>query len=197
MKVALTIDAEHPDRPRCDPGVPAGMVDLLREKGVRATFFLQGRWVEAYPATARRISGDGHLIGNHSFYHARMPLLSDEGLAADVAAAERAILDVTGSDPRPRFRCPFGAGRDDPRIAELLRRTGYRHIGYDVVVEDWEPDATPEAIVETAVRGALSRDWQAVILLHAWPEPTLEALPTLIDRLTAEGATLVALDELP
>ena len=55
MRVALTFDAEHPDRPNCAPGVPEALVELLGDRGVRATFFLQGRWVEAYPETARRI----------------------------------------------------------------------------------------------------------------------------------------------
>jgi len=196
VKVALTFDAEHPDRPRCDPGVPAAVVDLLREKGLRATFFLQGRWVEAYPETARRIVRDGHAVGNHSFFHARMPLLSDDGIRADVGEATGVIEAITGADPRPWFRCPFGTGWKDPRVREVLERLGYRQVGWDALAYDWEPDRTAEDIVEASVNGVLSGNGQAVLLLHAWPDQTLEALPRLIDRLSAAGAEPAGLDEL-
>ena len=96
-RAALTFDAEHPDRPT-SPGVVDSILDTLRRDGVRATFFLQGRWVESSPDVAARIARDGHLIGNHSFYHARMPLLSDSGFREDVGASERVILQATGTD---------------------------------------------------------------------------------------------------
>src|SRR6266571_4142693 len=179
MRVALTFDAEHPDRPRCAPEVPAAIAGVLRAKGARATFFLQGRWVEAYPGLASRIAEDGHVIGNHSFFHARMPLLTDERLRFDVCEAERVIAEATGVDPRPWFRGPFGAGWDDARVLEVLRGLGYRQVGWDVVAHDWEPDRTPEAIERAAVDGTLSRDGEVVLLLHAWPEQTLEALPSI------------------
>jgi len=80
FRVALTFDAEHPDRPH-RPGVTEEILDVLADRAVSATWFLQGRWVEAFPATARRVASDGHLVGNHSFYHARLPLLTDAGMA--------------------------------------------------------------------------------------------------------------------
>ena len=119
FRVALTFDAEHPDRPH-RPGVTAGLLDVLAERGVPSTWFLQGRWVEAEPVLARRVADEGHLVGNHSFYHARMPLLTDDGLATDVREAEAVIRDATGVDPRPWFRCPFSAGDDDPRVLAAL-----------------------------------------------------------------------------
>ncbi len=140
LRVALTFDAEHPDRPS-EAGVTERLLETLASAGVRATFFVQGRWAEAYPATARAIATAGHLVGNHSHYHARMPLLTDAGLAEDIAEAGRIILDSTGVDPRPWFRCPFGAGWDDPRVLAAATSDGYRHVGWDVAAEDWEPDA--------------------------------------------------------
>ena len=56
FRVALTFDAEHPDRPSA-PGVQERLLDSLRRLEVRATFFVQGRWAEAYPLTARRKPG--------------------------------------------------------------------------------------------------------------------------------------------
>ena len=67
------------------------ILDTLEAYGIRATFFLQGRWVESNRETAQRIAAAGHLVGSHSFYHARMPLLSEAGFRTDVRAAERGL----------------------------------------------------------------------------------------------------------
>lgn len=66
MRVALTFDAEHPDRPTSGDH-DAQVLDELARLGVRATFFLQGRWVEARPRLARRVAEEGHVVGNHTF----------------------------------------------------------------------------------------------------------------------------------
>ena len=85
-RLALTFDAEHPDRRQCPPGVAERMLAILdRERGP-ATFFLQGRWVTAYPQLAQAIVAAGHLVGNHSHSHAPLMDLSDAGLSADIAA---------------------------------------------------------------------------------------------------------------
>jgi len=163
---------------------------------VAATWFLQGRWVQAHPELARRVATDGHLIGNHSFYHARLPLLTDVGIATDIRAAERVIREVAGVDPRPWFRCPFSAGSDDARVLGVLERLGYRDIGQDVVLEDWEPARTGPALTADALRGVPAAGDPAVVLFHAWPSGTLEALPGLIDGLRAMGGRFVRIDEL-
>src|SRR5437762_11538647 len=87
FRTALTFDAEHPDR-RSTPGVQERLLDILDRLDVKATFFIQGRWAEAYPDTAARIAKSGHLVGNHSHYHARMPHLSRDGLDFDIKTAE-------------------------------------------------------------------------------------------------------------
>ena len=195
LRVALTFDAEHPDR-RHRPGVTEGILDVLATRGVRSTWFLQGRWVEANPDTARRAAADGHLIGNHSFYHARLPLLTAEGVRTDVASAERVIREIVGVDPRPWFRCPFSAGSGDQRVLAILGGLGYRDIGQDVVLEDWEPGRTGPALAADALRLVPEAGDPAVVLFHAWPPGTLDALPRLIDGLQAGGARFVRIDEL-
>ncbi|HLY14539.1 MAG TPA: polysaccharide deacetylase family protein [Candidatus Limnocylindrales bacterium] len=193
FRVALTFDAEHPDRPT-EPGVAESILDHLRDAGVRASFFVQGRWALAYPGTARRIPGGGHLVGNHSHYHAQMPLFSPAGLATDVRDAEAVICDVLGVDPRPWFRCPFGHGHDDPAIVGALAGLGYRTIGWDVVPEDWEQPAA--AVEARVVDGVTAFGDGAVVLLHAWPASTGTALPAILARLAGAGARFVGLDEL-
>ena len=196
FRVALTFDAEHPDRPWCPPGNVDRILETLREAGARATFFVQGRWAESQPAVASRIARDGHLVGNHSFYHARMPLLSADGFEIDVRDAERAITEATGCDPRPWFRCPFGAGHDDPSIVERLGSLGYRNVFWHVMVEDYEAHRTGAAIAADTIEGVRTYGDGAVVLLHTWPGGTGDAIAPMVEGLRAAGATFVGVDEL-
>jgi len=193
--VALTFDAEHPDRSWCPPGAAERILDVLAGAGVRATFFIQGRWAEAYPGTARRVADEGHLIGNHSHHHARMPLLRDRGLREDMDAAREAILRATDRDPRPWFRCPWGAGAEDPRVLAALAAAGYRHVGWHVEVEDWEPTRAPHAIAADAIDGVRRHGDGTVLLLHTWPGGTVDALPRVLDDLP-DGTRFITVDAL-
>jgi peptidoglycan-N-acetylglucosamine deacetylase len=128
----LTFDAEHPDRSHHHADGPAAILDLLAERSVRATFFIQGRWAAAHRGLAKRIAVEGHSIGSHSNSHLPMTRLSDDGLVAEVLEAQDLIHEITGVDPRPNFRCPYGDGHDDPRVFGALTRLGYRVLGWDV-----------------------------------------------------------------
>lgn len=194
-RVALTFDAEHHDRPT-DAGVTEQLLESLARSGVAATFFIQGRWAEAYPDVARAVATGGHLVGNHSHYHARMPLLTDAGLAEDIAEAGRVIVETTGVDPRPWFRCPFGAGAKDPRVQAAVTAAGYRHVGWHVGVDDWEPAHDGASVATGVVDGVHACGDGAVVLLHAWPRATVAALPTIVTRLRDTGAEFVLIDAL-
>jgi peptidoglycan/xylan/chitin deacetylase (PgdA/CDA1 family) len=195
LRVALTFDAEHPDRPHHGEHA-AWVLDELRRLDVRATVFLQGRWVEAFPDLARRVAAEGHLVGNHSFYHARMPLFTGAGFEEDVREAERAIVAATGIDPRPWLRFPFGAGADDETIIDRLPALGYRHVGWDVEVFEWEPGRSTREVVARAIDGVSARGDGAIVLLHTWPDPVAPALAEVVERLRDDGATFVGVDEL-
>lgn len=196
FRVALTFDAEHPDRP-ATPGAQERLLDELGRLDVPATFFVQGRWAEAYPATAARIPAEGHLVGSHSFYHARMHLLSALGLRTDIAAAQEAVIAATGVDPRPWFRLPFGAGASDPRVRRSIHAAGYRHVGWHVAGIDWPIDRTATQVEAAVVGGAVAHGDGCVVLLHTWPDPTWIAMATVVARLRGLGAELVRVDELP
>ena len=169
------------------------ILDELERAQVRATFFVQARWAMANPSLVRRIAGDGHLIGNHSTYHARMTLLSDDGLLEDVRGAGETIGEIAGVDPRPWFRCPFGDGHDDSRVLAALDRAGYRNHHWDVEPDDWRPERTPADLERLVIDGALAHGDGAVVLLHSWPPATIAALPAILAGLG--DADLVGLDE--
>jgi peptidoglycan-N-acetylglucosamine deacetylase len=201
FRVALTFDAEHPDRPT-DSAAEPRLLEALARLDVRASFFLQGRWVEAYPDRAREVAAAGHLVGSHGFYHVRMPLLSAHGLRTDIAESERVIVAETGVDPRPWFRCAFGAGGGDARVLAAVAAAGYRHVPWDVEAKDWEPHVTGDAIASEVVRQLVARREAgegdgSIVLLHTWPAGTAGAIEPLVGRLRDAGAALVRLDELP
>jgi peptidoglycan-N-acetylglucosamine deacetylase len=192
----LTFDAEHPDRSHQHGDGPAVILDLLALRSVHATFFIQGRWAAANPDVARRIADEGHSIGSHSNSHLPMTRLSDDGLVAEVLEAQERIGDITGVDPRPNFRCPYGDGHDDPRVAGTLNRLGYRVVGWDVTPEDWRTGRSSTDIASHVTR-ELARDWDAppTVLLHTWPTTTPAALATVLDSQRAAGSTWVGLDD--
>lgn len=194
LRVALTFDAEQPDRP-ADPDSTLAVVGTLEQLEVEATFFLQGRWAEAHPAVARRIAGR-HLVGSHSHYHARMPLLSPAGVRTDLRSAEAAIRGAVGRSPRPWFRFPFGSGADDDALVELVRRAGYRSVGWHVEAREWRTGASARGVVGAVVDGVAAHGDGAVVLLHPWPKPMAAAIGPIVERLRALGAELVRLDRL-
>jgi peptidoglycan/xylan/chitin deacetylase (PgdA/CDA1 family) len=196
FRIALTFDAEHPDRP-ARPGNDRRLLDALAALEVPATFFVQGRWAEAYPEVARRVATAGHLIGHHSHYHVRMVGLSGHGLKIDIERGERAILDATGVDPHPWFRLPFGSGDDDRRVLAAIRAAGYRHAGWHVAAVDWEPSRSARDVQATVVDGAVAHGDGAVVLLHSWPDQAVGAIPGIVRRLRARGATFVPIGDLP
>ncbi len=196
MRVALTFDAEHPSRPGHLRGATEGILDILGAAQVRATFFVQGRWARAHPKLVARMAREGHLVGNHSHHHAPMTALTADGLRADVTEAERAIQVITGADPRPWFRCPFGLGHDDAGVLAALKALGYRNVHWDALGLDWEEHRGARAVTESVVDGVRPRGDGAIVLLHAWPTSTSAALPGIIERLREQGAALVGVDEI-
>jgi peptidoglycan-N-acetylglucosamine deacetylase len=193
-RIALTFDTEHWSHPST-ADVQDRILDVLAAARVRATFFVQGRWATAYPGCANRIAAAGHLVGNHSHHHAPMVSLTDAGIESDVLKAQEAIVETTGVDPRPWFRCPFGYGHDDPRVLAALERAGYRNIHWDVEPDDWKPERTPADLERLVIDGALQHGDGAVVLLHSWPPATIAALPAILAGLADAGARPVGLDE--
>jgi len=193
MRVALTFDTEFPGRPTV-AGVEDRLLASLAAADIRATFFLQGRWVRANPDQARRIAA-GHLVANHSNFHAPMDGLDDELLRRDVRKAEETIREIVGVDPKPWFRCPFGAGMEDERVLGALAEVGYRPVGWDVDPEDWNEAHDGEDVARFVLDGVRARKEDTIVLLHGWPAATAEALPRILDGLGDELVTVDALIE--
>lgn len=179
---ALTFD----DGPSPDT---ARVLDILRAKQVKATFFLCGGSVERYPELARRIVAEGHALGNHTYSHASLHLRSRAEIASEIDRTQDAIERVTGVRPS-YFRPPHGV-RWFP-LWSLLRERGMTLALWNTFPQEGASPA--HEIVERAL--ARLRPG-AIILLHDGkdnlPEgrnlrpDTVEALPRIIDGVRAAG----------
>lgn len=106
------------------------VLDVLRERGARATFFLIGSKVSGNEAVLRRMLEEGHALGLHTYSHAgTFPLLSFDKMLADVNEGKRAVESVAGKKIS-LFRPPFGV--TNPTIAKVIRALGLHTVGWDV-----------------------------------------------------------------
>src|SRR6266516_2186127 len=139
MRVALTFDTAFPGRPTA-AGVEDRLLASLAAADIRATFFLQGRWVRANPDQARRIADAGHLVANHSNFHAPMDGLEDERVLG--ALAEVGYRPV-GWDVDPE---DWNEAHDAEDVARFVL-DGVRARREDTIVllHGW-PAATAEAL---------------------------------------------------
>ena len=99
-RVALTFD-DGPSK------YTTSLLDGLRKRGVRATFFLQGQCIEGKEEVIKQMQEDGHLIGNHTFHHVQLTKLSDEQAKQEVVSTSNAIYEITGIYTS-YIRPPFG-----------------------------------------------------------------------------------------
>lgn len=183
--VALTFD----DGP--SPYTPQ-ILSLLRAYGDRATFFLVGFRVQAYPKWARAEAGDGDAIGNHTYRHVDLEWLTPGDVTWQLRATEQIIHDVTGIEPQ-WFRPPYGAV--DPRVAGLAAGLGLRTVTWSVDPRDWSRPGAAAIVsrVLSAVRPG------SVILLHDGGgdrSQTVTAVSILLPALRARGFRFVTLDKL-
>jgi cellulose synthase/poly-beta-1,6-N-acetylglucosamine synthase-like glycosyltransferase/peptidoglycan/xylan/chitin deacetylase (PgdA/CDA1 family) len=198
-KIALTFD----DGPSAE-WTPK-ILDILKEKGVKATFFIIGENGEANPRLVQRILAEGHEIGNHTFTHPNIAQASAEGARIELNATQRLVQALTGRSIR-LFRPPF-FGDAEPttpeeiRAVKLAQSLGYATVGLRVDPDDW---AGPSA--DTIVKRIMERTDDTnpetrgqVVLLHdagGDRAQTVAALPRIIDGLRAKGLQPVPVSQL-
>lgn len=180
------------------------LLDLLADRGIKATFFLVGKYVERCPELVERHVAAGHAIGNHTYSHTSVLFLSEERIADELSrcaeAVDRAGCAFSEIDGKRLCRPPYGRRR--PASLRAVRDAGYVPVFWSVTCWDWSKRTTTDKIERHAIRQTRGGD---VILLHDGDgdhgmdvdrSSSIEATRRIIDRYTNAGYEFVTIPEL-
>ena len=179
-QVALTFD----DGPHqtCTPA----LLDGLKKRGVKATFFLMGENIAGKESLVQRMQEEGHLIGNHSYRHIQMTKEGAEQACAEIEQTETLIQDITGRRPE-YLRPPYGAWNE-----QLECRVNLTTVLWNVDSLDWKLQNT-EQIVRRVEKDVKNGD---IILMHDIFPTSVEAALRIVDDLQKQGYEFVTVEEL-
>ena len=197
--LALTFD----DGP--DPQWTPAILDILKEKNVKASFFIIGANAEAHPGLVERILAEGHEIGNHTFTHPNLAETSDAADAVELNATQRLFEALTGRSMR-LFRPPYlgdaePVTEDEIVPVKIAQNLGYITVGVHVDPLDWE-QPTAQAMMRSVLDAVNNPNPDlrgTVILLHdsgGDRSATVALLPGLIDKMRARGYRFVLVSQL-
>jgi peptidoglycan-N-acetylglucosamine deacetylase len=184
MYIAMTFD----DGPSAE--LTPKLLDMLRERGIKATFFVVGRNVEEYPDIVRRMANEGHEVANHSWSHPALTKLGAESFRKQIENTNEAIAKATGKRP-VLMRPPYGA------TSALLNRRLSEQFGLKVILWSVDPldwkyrnsNRVYSSIIQNTQPGS-------IILTHDIHATTVAAMPATLDTLLSKGYKFVTVSEL-
>ena len=177
QKFYLTFDEGY------ENGNTAAILDVLKEKDQKATFFVTYSYVRDNPALVQRMIDEGHVIGNHSIRHLSMPDLTLEEARGEIVTLHTFMRDTYGVEMTV-FRPPMGEYSQ--------QALGYKSAFWSFAYYDYEPDdqmgreAALAKVAENIHPGEL-------VLLHAVSTDNTAILPDLIDILRGQGYEILPL----
>jgi peptidoglycan-N-acetylglucosamine deacetylase len=194
LEVALTFDAG------ADTGYAAGILDLLRDEGIKATFGMTGVWAESNPDLVRRMVAEGHQLMNHTWDHSsltgantQMPPMTPEQVTQQLADTEAVVRDLTGYEMRPYFRPPYGDY--DEESLRYLYDDGYSEtIWWTCDTRGWAGWGAQQIIDYCTTNIAEDE----IILLHVGAAAVgdFEALPGMIQFFRENGYSFVTIEQM-
>ena len=182
--IAITFD----DGP--NPVQTPRLLKMLKDRGIKATFFVLGQCVAQNPEVAKQIVQEGHEIASHSWNHPLLSKMNEAGVRDQLDRAHNAIKQITGVTTT-LMRPPYGGFTVNQR-AWANAVWNYKVILWDVDSLDWKhrtPAKTESIIMAETKRGS-------IILCHDIHKPTVDAMPATLDALTAKGFKFVTVTEL-
>ena len=190
-QVSLTFD-DGPNEP-----FTSRIADILREYGVKATFFVIGSNCKRFPDALRRLTADGHEMGNHTWTHEVLPLKSPSQIEQELEDTSEAISQITGKRPT-LFRAPHGWR--NPWVGRVARKCGCTPVAWTLGVWDTDRPGT-DVIVNRTLKGV---EDGCVLLVHdgrgveekADSGQLVQALPAIIAELQRRGFRFVTLSEM-
>ncbi len=185
--IAFTFD----DGP--NPVYTPQVLEIFREAGAKATFFMIGSQMELNPEWVKVAHKQGHEIGNHTYTHPSLPELNKTECREELLRTDKMIKTLVGSSPQV-FRPPFFAYNEE--VAEVVGEFGYKAIGaLNGEATDWEMPGVGHIVDKTREQ---VRPGSILIFHDGYDDrsQTVEAVRILVSELTAEGYELVTVSEL-
>ena len=182
--IAITFDdGPHPQNtPR--------LLDMLRARNIKATFYVIGRSVELYPQIVRRTVAEGHEIGNHTHTHRLLSKLSDSEVRSELNRCQDSIARAAGVRPRT-MRPPYGGLLQRQR--EMVHAEfGYPTILWSVDPLDWKRPG-PGGVTSRILSGTTAG---GIVLAHDLHSQTIDAMPATLDGLLRRGFKFVTVSQL-
>jgi len=159
------------------------ILDVLREYGVKAVFFITGPYLKSHQELVRRMVEEGHIVGNHTIHHPSLPQLDDSSLEEEVLGLERAFKEKF--DKRMPFLRP-PKGEYSERTLALTQNLGYCNLFWSFAYDDWYRDKIRGAqyAYDIVMRNLHNG---AVLLLHAVSKDNAQALESIIKGAGEKG----------
>jgi peptidoglycan/xylan/chitin deacetylase (PgdA/CDA1 family) len=166
------------------------LLDMLKKRDIKATFFVVGQCVAEYPAIMKRIVAEGHEVANHSWSHPLLTKMGEDAVTSQLQKTHDAIVETTGVTPK-LLRPPYGGFSLNQRNW-ANKKWGYKIILWDVDPLDWKyrnAARVHSEIVKLTVPGS-------IVLSHDIHKSTVDAMPETLDALAAKGFKFVTVSEL-
>lgn len=174
-------------------GYTPKVLDVLKERKVPAIFFVTGHYLKDKPELVKRMTEEGHLVGNHSWSHPDMSQISDGQIQTELDQVKDEIIRLTGQKEVRYLRPPRGIFSE--RTLAVSRSLGYTNVFWSIAYKDWDTkDQKGAAYAYEKVMSQLHPG--AVILLHSVSKDNAEALGRIIDEARKQGYEFKSLDEL-
>ena len=166
------------------------VLDILREKDVKATFFVIGRQIKGREKILRREAEEGHMIGIHTYTHEYASIYaSTDALLADIERCRAAIRKVLPKRTTDLYRFPGGSFGLKPALIDAVEQAGYRHFDWNASANDAvECNATASDLYQNVLSSSKGKS-HIILLLHdgVGYKATIECLPAVIDHFRENG----------
>lgn len=182
--IAITFD----DGPH--PTLTPQLLDMLKQRGIHATFFVIGSMAKEHPEILQRALREGHEIGNHSYTHPNLGKMSDDGVRRELTGTKDVITNAI-SRPVTLMRPPYGS------ITNVQKKLVHGDLGYKIILWDVDPldwkDRNSASVSRRILEGTHKG---SIILAHDIHKTTVDAMPTVLDGLLAKGFRFATVSEL-
>lgn len=174
-----------------EAGYTSKILDDLKEKNVKATFFITAHYLNTAEDLVKRMIDEGHIVGNHTVNHKSMPDLSEEEIKNELMNLNQSVYEKFGYEMK-YMRPPKGEFSE--RTLSLTEKFGFKTVMWSFAYVDWKDDSQPSK--DDAMKKIISNLHNGeIMLLHATSKTNSEIMGEMIDNIRKEGFEIKSLEE--